>query len=99
MTDQLLKCCDLYRKTSRGPGNREYLVGYAGSLKVLIFRNNNATEDGPTHTLFFTERKPRPERPPAADAQRGQGTQTRMREVAAAWPPPLPEAGDQIDDL
>jgi hypothetical protein len=34
MTDQLLKACDLHAKTSCGPGNREYLVGYLGGVKI-----------------------------------------------------------------
>ena len=61
MSDQLLKACDLYAKTSRGPGNREYWVGYLGSLKILIFRNHNAEPDGPSHALFLTPRPPRQE--------------------------------------
>ena len=52
MTDPLVKACDLYPRTSRGPGERTYLVGYLGGLKVLIFRNHNPAEDGPTHSLF-----------------------------------------------
>jgi hypothetical protein len=59
MNDQLLKACDLYARTSRGPGNREYLVGYLGGVRVVIFRVNNPQPDGPSHTLFFAERKPR----------------------------------------
>jgi hypothetical protein len=61
MNDQLLKACDLYSRTSRGEGNREYWVGYLGGLKVLIFRSNNPTEDGPTHTLHLVPRLPRQE--------------------------------------
>ncbi len=56
MTDPILKVCDLYAKTSRGPGERQYLVGYLGGVKVLIFRVNNTTEHGPTHTLHFVPR-------------------------------------------
>jgi hypothetical protein len=60
MTDpQLLKVCDLYRRTSRGTGERQYLVGYLGAVKVLIFRVNNPEVDGPSHTMFLAERKPR----------------------------------------
>jgi hypothetical protein len=59
MTDQLLKACDLYARTSRGPGQREYWVGYLGGVRVVIFRVHDPQPDGPTHTLFFAERKPR----------------------------------------
>ena len=56
MTDPLVKACDLYPRTSRGPGTREHLVGYLGNLKMLIFRDKNPTEDGPTHALFIAAR-------------------------------------------
>jgi hypothetical protein len=63
MSDQLLKACDLYTRTSRGPGNREYLVGYLGGVRVVILRIHDPQPDGPTHTLFFTARKARQDRP------------------------------------
>ena len=69
MSDTLMKAADLYSKTSRGTGNREYLVGYLGGLKVLIFRVNNPEPDGPTHTLFVTAR---PERKPRSEPRDGQ---------------------------
>jgi hypothetical protein len=85
MADQLLKACDLYAKTSRGPGNREYMVGYLGGVRVVIFRVHAPQPDGPTHTMFFAERKPRPERPQAADAHRGRATAEAVQERADAW--------------
>ena len=59
-----LKGCDLYPGTSRGPGDREYMAGYLGGLKVLIFKNHNPPPDGPSHALFITGRPPRQEKPP-----------------------------------
>ena len=35
MSDQLLKAADLYAKTSRGPGQRAYMVGYLGGVKIF----------------------------------------------------------------
>jgi hypothetical protein len=55
MTDQLLKACDLHAKTSCGPGNREYLVGYLGGVKILTFKVHDPQPDGPTHTMFYAE--------------------------------------------
>jgi hypothetical protein len=62
MTDPLVKACDLYPRTSRGAGDREYWVGYLGGLKVLIFKNHNPQPDGPTHSLFIAARPPRQEK-------------------------------------
>jgi hypothetical protein len=84
VTDQLLKACDLYAKTGRGPGNREYLVGYLGGVKVLIFRVNDPQPDGPTHTMFYAERKPRP---PAHQAERGRAISEAIAERAREWSP------------
>jgi hypothetical protein len=86
VSDQLLKAADLYTKASRGTGNREYLVGYLGGLKVLIFRVHDPQADGPTHTMFFTARPPRQEWPPAAEAARGQQTYQAVRERAEQAP-------------
>ena len=62
MSDPLVKACDLYPRTSRGPGDREYWVGYLGGLKVLVFQNHNPQPDGPSHALFLTARPPRQEK-------------------------------------
>jgi hypothetical protein len=85
MTDQLLKACGLYSKTSRGAGNREYLVGYLGGMKILIFKVHDPQAAGPTHSLFFTARPPRQERPPAHDAQRGATTAAAVDESGTVW--------------
>jgi hypothetical protein len=85
MTDALSKACDLYSRTSRGPGNREYWAGYLGGIRVVIFRVNNPQPDGPTHTMFLAERKPRPER--RVEPTRGQATNEAARENAESWSP------------
>jgi hypothetical protein len=82
--DRLLKACDLYARTSRGTGQREYLVGYLGGVKVLIFKVHDPQADGPSHTMFYAERKPRPERP-TRDAERGQAIHDAMRDIAEGW--------------
>ena len=56
-----MKACDLYPRTGRGAGEREYWVGYLGGLKVLVFKYHNPTEDGPTHAMFLTARPPKQE--------------------------------------
>ena len=94
MTDPLVKACDLYPRTSRGPGDRQYWVGYMGGLKVLIFRNHNPQPDGPSHALFITARPPRQEKPqpqPSAEVEPAvafgskAGRDQRVTELAAAF--------------
>jgi hypothetical protein len=70
MSDTLLKACDLFTRTSRGPGQREYLTGVMGGVQVLVFRVHDPRPNGPTHTMFYAARKPRQERPTQA-AERG----------------------------
>jgi hypothetical protein len=85
MSDELLKACDLYAKTSRGVGQREYMIGYMGAAKVLIFKVHDPKTDGPTHAMFFAERKPRQERRPASEAERGRATAEATQDRADAW--------------
>jgi hypothetical protein len=46
---------------------------------------HSPTAPPPTHTLFFTERKPKQERPPAQQAERGRQTSEASEEIAAGW--------------
>jgi hypothetical protein len=48
----------LFSKTSRGPGNREYMVGYLGGVRVVIFRVHDPQPDCPTHTMFLRRASP-----------------------------------------
>jgi len=100
ISDQLLKACDLYAKTCRGPGNREYLVGYlsrCSSSSPTISRKTGRPR------LCSSRPGPRARIAPATSAPRRPGrvlVRARSRGAGRSSEPlavePIPPEGDPL---
>lgn len=76
----LLKAAGLWRRTS-AKGN-EYFAGRLGGIKVVILENRErASDDDPTHILFFADGQGAP-KSAAADARPPASKPARAKPVA-----------------
>ena len=88
-----LKAANLWQKTSAS-GN-VYLTGRMGGVKILIFANKaQASENDPTHTLFFVDGSDQAKPSPAIGAPLR--SYSRRRPAADAGDA-MPD--DRLDDL
>ena len=86
-----LKAANLWQKTSAS-GN-VYFTGRMGGVKILIFANRDqASENDPTHTLFFVDGSDQAKPSPAIGAPLR--SYSRRRESAR----PAADAGDAMPD-
>jgi hypothetical protein len=79
--DTLIKAAGLWRKTS-GRTGREYLAGRLGVLRVLVFENKDADQEGePTHLLMISAAEDKSQEQSQRLPTRGQRTWDRSRDV------------------